>query len=308
MKSFLLNSSFALLLLTPSNVFAETLCPGSVTLVQYHLLQSSLIATSVNVNGSGPFEFMVDTGAQITVVDPALADDLKLKVNGSIGVVAFNSYEKVPLVSAAVVEAGPVAVHDLQMAVEGLEQLQAWNPKLRGVLGNNFLSRFDLLIDRGHKMLCFDDSRQMQRAVRGERVSLLVKASQPGEIVFTQPVLVSVHLPGDGRKGTVLRLDSGANVPILFVDRNADSLPWLQMNRMIRGSTVGNAARVSYAVTPVRAVKFTAHQQMQVAFFTPINAGQTFAKGGEDGLLPITLFKRVLISMTDHFVMFDPQS
>jgi hypothetical protein len=261
----------------------------------------------VTVNGSGPYEFMVDTGAQVTIMDLALADELKLEAKGSIGVIAVTNYAKVPLVSAAVVEAGPVAVHDLQIAVEGLGQIQVQNPNLRGILGSNFLSRFDLLIDHGHKMLCFDDSRQMQQAMHGERVPLLGKSDQQGGLAFAKPILVSVHLPGDGPEGTVLRVDSGSNVPVLFVDRHPDSLTWLQNNRMMHGSTAGNAAQVSYAVTPARTVKLTAHRQMEVAFLTPISAGRPIAKAGEDGLLPTTLFSRVFISLADRFVMFDPR-
>src|SRR5215469_5387943 len=160
MKSFRQNFFFALIVLTSSIVFGENRCPANVAAVDFHRLEHSQIATFVTINGSGPYEFMVDTGAQVTLIDPALAGELKLEANGSIGVITVHNYAKVPLVSAANVAAGPIAVHDLQMAVESLGQLQEQNLKLRGILGINFLRRFDLLIDHGHKMLCFDSSRQ----------------------------------------------------------------------------------------------------------------------------------------------------
>jgi hypothetical protein len=42
-----------------------------------------------------------------------------------------------------------------------------------------------------------------------------------------------------------------------------------------------------------------------VTFFIPASAG-TAPRRAEDGLLPITLFKRVFISNRDRYVIFDP--
>lgn len=304
MKNFRLNFSFTLLLLTSSLVFAETRCPGNVTPVQYHSLQHSQIAVSVKVNGSGPYEFMVDTGAQVTLIDPVLADELKLEAAGSIGVVAVTSFAKVPLVSAAVVEAGPVVVHDLQIAVEGLGQIQTQNPNLRGILGNNFLSRFDLLIDHGHKMLCFEESRLIQQAMQGERVPLVATTEPLGNLQFAQPIRVRVHLQGDHAAGTILRVDSGSNAPLLFGNK-VQIHPWLQ-KASARRAEVANGS-ISLAITPAQDVKIGGHLTRQVAFLTPIRTGQRFAKAGEDGLLPTTLFRRVFISYRDGFLMFDPK-
>jgi hypothetical protein len=42
-----------------------------------------------------------------------------------------------------------------------------------------------------------------------------------------------------------------------------------------------------------------------VTFFTTASANSA-TRAGEDGLLPITLFKRVYISNRDRYVIFDP--
>jgi hypothetical protein len=42
-----------------------------------------------------------------------------------------------------------------------------------------------------------------------------------------------------------------------------------------------------------------------VTFFTTSSANSA-TRAGEDGLLPITLFKRVYISNRDRYVIFDP--
>jgi predicted aspartyl protease len=306
MKSFRLIFPFTLFFLTSSMVFGEAQCPENVATVQYHSLPRSHMGISVTVNGSGPYEFMVDTGAQITVIDPALARALKLEAAGSLNIVTVASNVEVPLVSAAVIEFGAVSLRDVQMAAEDLGPVQAEASKLRGILGNNFLSRFDLLIDNSHRLLCFDDSVRMQQSLRGERVPILLNsASSPGSS-SALAILVSVHLPDDGKQGSVLRLDSGSNVPLLYMDRQARSMTRSQAGA-VQGSTVGKHAQFVYAFTPQRNVRLGMQKEMQIAFATPAGSGRLYSKTGEDGILPTTLFKRVFISAADHFVMFDPR-
>ena len=305
MNCFGLNSCVALLLLTSSIVLGENRCPATVAPVRFRSLPHSHIGIDAKVNGSGPYEFMVDTGAQITVVEPALAEELKLKALGSLNVVTVASNVEVPLVSAAVVEVGPVSVQGLQMAVEDLGPTRAEYSRLRGILGNNFLSRFDLLIDNSHKMLCFDDSRRMQESLRGERVAILLNTDLDSGSASVPPVLVSVHLTDDGPRASVLRLDSGSNVPLLYADRRSAALT--RGASPVCGRTIGKQAKFSYAYTPERNARLGAHREMEIAFATPIGTGHLYSKSGEDGVLPTTLFKRVFISTAGHFVMFDPR-
>jgi hypothetical protein len=303
MNTFRLISSCAYLLLTCSSMLAESRCPGGTAPLPYHTLGKSHIGINIIINDSGPYEFMVDTGAQITVIEPALMPQLKLERTGSIVVFSFASYAKVPVFSAAVVKAGPVYVQNLQMAVEDLGMVHAQFPKVRGILGANFLTRFDFLIDYGREVLCFDDSRRMQQSLLGEHVPLLSKADPGDESKSMPALLVSVHLPGDDRKGTVLRLDSGATVPLLFVDRH----PSIAIQpKIVHSNSIGRAGHFSYSLTPVRSVKLSAHRNMQIAFATPIAPARFFAKAGEDGVLPTTLFNRVFISSADQFAIFDP--
>lgn len=296
--------SFILLLSTSSLVLGEaTPCPGNSAPLHYHSLERSQIATSVTINHAGPYEFMVDTGAQISVMEPSLAAELGLQPQGSIGVVAVGTYAKAGLVKAEIVEAGAVIVRQLLIAIEGLEQIQALNPHVRGILGENFLGRFDLLIDHRRKMVCFDESKQMQQAVQGERIPVLARAEPTGDLAFTQAVLISVHLSGEGRKGTVLRVDSGSNTPILFSSR--DSLPWLQRSSA-RRATVAGSGTLSFVTTPIQTMRIGQHIVRSIAFQTPIATGHALSKVGEDGLLPTSLFKRVFISYADRFVIFEP--
>lgn len=312
MKSFRLTLPFALFILISSMVFGAARCPGNVAPVQYHSLPYSHIGISVTLNGSGPYQFMVDTGAEITVIEPALAKELKLEASGSINIFTVASRVQVPLVSADIVEVGPVSIRQMQMAVEDLGLIKAVNRDLRGILGNNFLGRFDLLIDNRQRTLCFDDSRRMQSSLSGERVSV-VSNPVPGS-PSAPPILLIAHLPDDGREGSVLRLDSGANVPLLYVDSHARATSIVQASAMsisptlpVHAITIGKQAQFSYSYTPPRNVRFGAHTLVQITFAAKMGSSRLYSREGENGVLPTAVFKRVFISAADHFVIFDPR-
>lgn len=305
MKGFTLNSSIALFLLPLSFAFGESRCPANVSPVQYHSLPHSHIGISVLVNGSGPYEFMLDTGAQITVIDPALARELKLEVAGSLSLVTVASHVEAPLVSAEVLTVGPVSVGAISMAVEDLSPIQADYRGLRGVLGNNFLSRFDLLIDNRHRLLCFDHGDRIKQSLRGERVPILAGAASGSSSASAEAILVTVHLPDEGKQGSVLRLDSGSNIPLLYFDHQARAHVRTQ-KMTVQGNTIGKQAQFVYAFTPERNVRLGSQKEMQIAFATPARNGRLYSKAGEDGVLPTTLFKSVFVSAADHFVIFEP--
>src|ERR1700730_3540488 len=44
--------------------------------------QASLMVVPVMVNGSGPYDFALDTGSSATAIDPRLAKNLALRTNG----------------------------------------------------------------------------------------------------------------------------------------------------------------------------------------------------------------------------------
>src|SRR6201999_2458207 len=64
---------------------AEPRCPGNVPSLRLRLVQRSQIILPVSINHLGPYDFLVDTGAQVTTVDPALAAELHLRGEGTTG-------------------------------------------------------------------------------------------------------------------------------------------------------------------------------------------------------------------------------
>src|SRR5579864_6236705 len=125
---------FTFLLLTSTSLFGEAPCPGSVVPVRYHSLDHAQIGVPVRINGSGPYEFLVDTGAQLTVVEPSLAAELGLQASAASGVISVTRYAEVPLALADRVEAGSMVVEHPVIALENLGRMKDLYPNVRGKL------------------------------------------------------------------------------------------------------------------------------------------------------------------------------
>src|SRR6478672_7180448 len=73
---------------------AETRCPGNIAALKPRIVAGALLVIPVKVNQSGPFDFMVDTGSQLNVIDPVLATQLNLKSQGTVGLVATAAWSQ----------------------------------------------------------------------------------------------------------------------------------------------------------------------------------------------------------------------
>ena len=154
-----------------ANIFpvlqGEPRCPGNVASLRLRLAQHSRIIVPVVINHTGPYEFLLDTGAGSTVVDPVLATELHLRTQGSAEVVGFGLKTHASFAYLDLLEAGSHSVANHPVVVQDLQPLQAADLHFRGIIGGDFLGHFDVLMDYAHSMLCLDDTKVMQAAVKG---------------------------------------------------------------------------------------------------------------------------------------------
>src|SRR4051794_24237672 len=151
---------------------AEPHCPGNVDSLRFRLVRRSQIIAPVMVNHTGPYDFLVDTGAQLTTVDPALAAELHLTMEGTVGVVGVGFHTHSSFAHLEILEAGSHATANPMVVVQDLGFLQVADPRIRGILGGNFLQHLDVLIDYADGMLCLDDTKAMRPEVKGKHIAL----------------------------------------------------------------------------------------------------------------------------------------
>ena len=305
-------ASLAVLLTAPA--LAHAACPRGGSPIRILPLEPAQIAVPVDINGSGPFKFLLDTGSQLTVLEPSLAEQLQLQGAGSIGIVSVAAHSTASLAGLERLAVGNNEIRHSQVAILDLAAIQKLNPTVRGILGQDFLAHFDLLIDQPHLLLCFDQTGRMQRELDGERIPVLKSSGDSTAEPFTEPVLIAARLQGSGPEDAasapaVLKLDCGGNVALLFHGPlvHARHRHRKGSERMREGSALGPRSSLLFRDLEPRNVLIGTRRLRQVIFLTPASSSDTASRSGEDGLLPTTLFKRVFISNHDRFVIFDPR-
>jgi hypothetical protein len=285
---------------------AEPHCPGNVDSLRFRFVQRSQVIAPVTINHTGPYDFLVDTGGEITVVDPSLAAELHLKIRGTtVVVVSVGLRTAASFVQLDLLEAGSRAIANSLVVVQSLEHLQGTGSHIRGILGGDFLGHFDVLIDNAHSMLCLDEARVMQPEVKGEHIALVTAPQPEDEVPLTVPLIIPVHLSGSGTRQLLLLLDSGTNVPFLY-----DPGKYLALESFVRtprrGRSIDGVER-AFAVLPPQDLRIGNHICHQISFVTPAgNKNRYTPKIQVDGLLATGLFRRVYISYADRFVVLEP--
>lgn len=104
----------------------------------------------VRINGQGPYDFVLDTGATLTCVDAELADSLGLEEPA--GRVGFGAgIEGAPgsmrLVEIDSLSVGDARAEGLTGCALDLEQIRTMGIEARGLLGLNFLTSFRVTLD-----------------------------------------------------------------------------------------------------------------------------------------------------------------
>ncbi|HYK36721.1 retropepsin-like aspartic protease [Alloacidobacterium sp.] len=310
MKSPLLHASFLFLLaagfsITTISSRAEAHCPGNSAGQHPRLVAGALLIVPVTINQAGPYDFMVDTGSQLNVIDSALAAQLHVKSQAKVGLVATTTVIQASVVVLDSLETGTQSVARPLAVVQDLGPIQAADPRIRGVLGENFLAHFDVLIDYPRGLLCLDEANRMQSELRGERIPLVVSEHAGNDVPFSDRLVVSVHLSDTGIRPILLQVDSGSDGPILYAGKKELEEPLLKRAKL-QGPEVGDARR-AFAVLPLQDMKLGSRVLRKVPFVTPASAALNAPDREEDGILATVLFQRVYVSHSAHFVIFDPK-
>ena len=231
-----------------------------------------ITASQVYLNGQGPFRFLIDTGAQSSMVTERLARTLGLTPQYRVEQVTATGSA---LIGAAIVHQiaiGSVGVEDAEVLIGGAL------PGVDGVIGQTFLSRLNYILDYKSRALLIEPDATM---LKGDSI--------PFDVLNGLPA-VEGEVSGRQRR---LILDSGSPALVLF-----DAAPvtagfassFVQTNTGSATATVG-LERLRLADGRVRRVP---------SVYLPGPAPDRRSTG----LLPTSVFRWVYVNNTDKFVMF----
>lgn len=291
-----LASLFSLLI----SAHAAPHCPGNVASVHTRHVAQYLNVVEVAINHAGPYPFLLDTGAQITSIDPALAAALQLKPRVAARILGVASPEAVPIAEMGDMQVGAQDIPHAQVAIQSLSRLQAADSSIRGVLGGDFLRHFDVLIDQANSLLCLGKAGEMQSYIHGDQLSFAVPHGESGA-ASTEPLIIPVRLSGMPDHPLFLLLDSGANAPFLWKVEEAMRMRSLAAQNI----SAGQRAQAAFTTLPPQDMRIGDLLVHQISFAIPTVTGNDAAKIDVDGLLPTAQFRRVYIDYDHRFVVLE---
>ena len=133
---------------------------------------------------------------------------------------------------------------------------------------------------------------------------LSVPYGSGSDFPFTEPNVVSAHVPAANMAPILLRINSGSNVPVLYATDSSIHKPGASRAPMLK--RVVNGAEQAFAVLPPQDLLVGAESIRQVSFVMPMNFGWSGFAPCENGLLPTLIFHRVFISYEHRYVILDP--
>jgi len=255
------------------------------------------MVVSVFINDRGPFDFLVDTGTNTTLIDPELAKELGLTSKDNLQLASLASATNVPRYYLQTFRVGPAAVSNQEALAVPLPQLTALDRNIRGVLGMNFLLHFSFRLNYDRLTLELYPDPEEANVPAGLRVPVDINESR---------LLIKVASSASPRGSWNLALDSGIAQFLVFQERivpPSDQGACGNANCLMQVST--NLADHSASTVLLHDVSI-AEALLPDTQIVVLRNDQQKPSDPQDGLLPAAPFHSVFFDRTNATVIFSP--
>ncbi|MBV8113417.1 MAG: aspartyl protease family protein [Silvibacterium sp.] len=302
MTAFHRIACFALVATLAPALHAKPHCPGSVTSLHFRPGHGSQIIAPVMINHTGPYYFLIDTGTEVTILDSGVAVSLQLNSDGAAQLVGIGFHEQAGFARTASLELGAEEVTGLRIVVQSFQSRLA-DLRIRGILGGDFLSHFDLLIDNAHQVLCLDQGDALRAEFRSNHVDLEKLPGQSDDAAISRSPVITANLSGLSATQHLL-LDSGATVPLLYGGGTqlaaGPAASWA-----LRGTGAGGVIR-NFTALPAQDMRIGSVNFARIIFVALREGRSDIRPIAADGVLSTGIFRRIFISYSAHFAVVEP--
>jgi hypothetical protein len=137
------------------------------------------LSVEVRVNGRGPYQFVVDSGADTSVVGLRIAHDLQLPLGTPVTLNNMTDRNIVDRVRVDSLSLGPSTIRNLQ-----LPALREVDLGGAGMIGIDALARQRLMLDFEEKLIRVEDASKPVRSMPGDIV--VTARLQRGQLILTE--------------------------------------------------------------------------------------------------------------------------
>src|ERR1700759_120273 len=125
----------------------------------------------VTLNGKGPYDFILDTGANYSAVQRKILAQLSIPLERQVVIVTATDgsiHERKTTVESMSV--GGLTVSQLDVYTLDPRVLSSNHQHISGILGESFLKHFDILLDNEKKILVLDRTSRLSESLAGEQL------------------------------------------------------------------------------------------------------------------------------------------
>ena len=255
--------------------------------IPMHIVAGRLLIVPVMVDGTGPYPFLLDTGATCSLADEALADRLRLPRVGAVAHETAVASGSATLVQAALTLGGVRREGALIRA--RLDSLVDLDPAPRGGVGQDLLRLANWWLDYRGASLVEDADGAVGEADLGERLRVYWHDGRPA---------IDALLPDQSRLRLVL--DSAASSPVLFRPPRGHA-EVVRASAAVLTTLDGPTAVALASVGPLRAGRVSI-PRVDAAILS-----DTAGRRVEDGLLPTALFQGIYFDNRAGTVVLNPR-
>lgn len=178
----------------------------------------SSVFADVSIGAHGPYRFLVDTGAETSLIDTALAAELRMKPEFRVEVITQHSARLFPGLKVSNLRIGERTLPETELVFYDVTLARLLDPSVRGVLGVNALAGFDFTLSpaTGRLDLAAErpdgevvpffrlEGRIAVKARMGlETLTLILDSGSTNVVLFRTPAAMAKTRPVESTFGTL---------------------------------------------------------------------------------------------------------
>lgn len=279
-------------------LFFYVLCGVSVRAaceIPFRLTGRHFVVVPVRLDGQGPFEFLLDTGTDTTIIAPEVAARLGLRPTSRVTLVTPAGAHAVPVAEVRAFAVGPKLTGGGEAVIDDLRELRSLDPRLSGILGQNVLGRLNFALDYRRRLLLVEEESDAPPA--GVRLPV---GEEEGKMI------ISAATRPDDSAALRLLLDSAAGGLVLFDKPSRRPALKIELlpGRLLKASTNAGSRTASRGRLESLSVGGETLSDLPVALMPH---SEDDAARPEDGLLPTSLFRSIYFNNAEGYVVLNPR-
>ena len=266
---------------------------GDTDVVQGDADRYSRMTVPVRIGNSGPLDFLIDTGAQNTVIATSVATRLALPAGRRATVIGIAGRQQVDTVEVDEILLGRRSFYGVLAPLLEREHIGA-----DGILGIDSLQDQRVLLDFRRNLIAVDDAK----ALGGDRgYEIIVRARRrSGQLIMTEATIDGIHVD--------VVIDTGAQSTIGNPALQRALARRMQSNPALLSSVTGQQALAEVGVARQLQVGDLKIENVAIAFTDAPPFGYLDLEKRPAlllGMRELRIFRRVAIDFSTRRILFD---